>query len=855
MSWNTALLLNNLFAQIKLMPQNPATANQNMNTFNISNAGVITCVTLNATNITGSVVASQVVATASNTNSSFFVPFVSTVGTAATVFTSGTLPLTYNAGTGLLSTNLINATSTITTGGGITDNSAGSTFGKVTAGLITNSIVQLLALSVSSSGGNLSFQLINPVATSIPIGTVITISGTTNALFNGISPTVTGYVGSFNVDTTNPTAIPNGQTASNGQLVYGSMTSGGIVTPTINNGSSTLTVGSATSGVAIAIAGGTGGSGNVPFITNTSSTTGTFAIHTDSNQHFTYSAVTNALAVGGTTNGSITLNGTASILRANGSGATALSVPNGTASLPTITNTTLTTSGLINNAKLNYDTTFTTLYLGRVFPVGLASGALRNTFIGEGTATDNTTGADNTIMGFSAGYYNRTGSGNTNIGKDAGLGVSTFSSSDNTCVGMSSGLYAVGSNNVCVGRDAGKGAVAGVSTYSACTIVGKDAGFSLTSGIDNTYLGLNAGYRNQTGSSNTYIGLSAGQGVSGQSNSDNTGVGYGSLLGITTGTKNVCVGFNCGRNITTASYNTAIGNVALYNTTTATTGDYNVALGHETLIGLTSGTHNVGIGAGAGYTITTGTFNICIGNNNRPSSATTSYETIIGGAGNVGFGTGTALIATSANGFYLPGYGAGTLTTVSGGQVTSSSDIRLKSNIVHLPTAGATETIMGLKPASFDLQFDPYKRYTGFIADEVQLVMPGCVDGKKHKFQYETEDEVDASGNVTRRSYKPKVDANGNVIYKKDENGQLIPRHLGMDYNEITSRLVLAFQEQVGVISKLETTVASQEPIISKLETTVASQETTISLLKTQLDALNAHLTTLTMVVNSLTAK
>jgi uncharacterized coiled-coil protein SlyX len=133
--------------------------------------------------------------------------------------------------------------------------------------------------------------------------------------------------------------------------------------------------------------------------------------------------------------------------------------------------------------------------------------------------------------------------------------------------------------------------------------------------------------------------------------------------------------------------------------------------------------------------------------------------------------------------------------------------------------------------------------------------MPGCVDGKKYKFQYETEDEVDASGNVTRRSYKPKVDANGNVIYKKDENGQLIPRHLGMDYNEITSRLVLAFQEQVGVISKLETTVASQEPIISKLETTVASQETTISLLKTQLDALNAHLTTLTMVVNSLTAK
>jgi uncharacterized coiled-coil protein SlyX len=848
MSWNTALLLNNLFAQIKLMPQNPATANQNMNTFNISNAGVITCVTLNATNITGSVVASQVVATASNTNSSFFVPFVSTVGTAATVFTSGTLPLTYNAGTGLLSTNLINATSTITTGGGITDNSAGSTFGKVTAGLITNSIVQLLALSVSSSFGNLSFQLINPAATSIPIGTVIAISGTTNALFNGISVTVTGYVGSFNVDTTNPTAIPNGQTASGGQLAYGSMTSGAIVTPKIDNGSSTLTVGSATSGVNIAVVGGTGGNGNIPFITNTSSTTGTFAIHTDSAQHFTYSAATNALAVGGPTNGSITLNGTASILRANGSGATALSVPNGTASLPTITN-----SGLINNAKLNYNSTFGTLYLGRVFPVGLAGAANYNTFIGEGSATDNTTGSNNTIMGFNAGFYNRTGVRNTCIGDGAGAGVSTFSSSDNTFIGQYSGLLAVGGENVCVGQGAGYGALSGASTYtqnvivgkgagsslttaSGCTfvgfqsgpsvttggantIVGKEAGFSLTTGTDNVYLGLNAGFRNATGAFNTYIGIAAGQGQVGGNNSENTAVGKYALLNITSGYTNS-------------------------------------VLGSSALTSVTSGFNNVAIGTAAGVGSTpmvTGSNNTYLGMNAFSSSSGGDNEIVIGAT--VGNGSNTCTIRVFNSGFYLTNYSAGTLTVGSAGQVVSVSDIRVKSNIVYLPTAGSTDTIMGLKPASFDLQFDPYKRYTGFIADDVQLVIPGCVDGKKHKFQWETDDEVDVSGNIIKHGKKPKVDANGDVIYKKDENGQLIPRHLGMDYNEITSRLVLAFQEQVGIISKLETTVASQEPIISKLETTVASQETTISLLKTQLDALNAHLTTLTMVVNSLTAK
>lgn len=186
------------------------------------------------------------------------------------------------------------------------------------------------------------------------------------------------------------------------------------------------------------------------------------------------------------------------------------------------------------------------------------------------------------------------------------------------------------------------------------------------------------------------------------------------MLGITTGDRNACVGINSGRNITTGRLNIAIGDGALYNTTTT----------------VNTGNNNIAIGTGAGKNITSGISNICIGENNVPSSGTTNYQTVIGGAGNVGFGTGTALIATAADGFYLPGYGAGTLTTVSGGQVTSSSDVRLKSNIVYLPTSGSTDTIMRLKPVSFDFQYDPYKRYTGFIADEVQLVMPGCVDGK-----------------------------------------------------------------------------------------------------------------------------
>ena len=146
---------------------------------------------------------------------------------------------------------------------------------------------------------------------------------------------------------------------------------------------------------------------------------------------------------------------------------------------------------------------------------------------------------------------------------------------------------------------------------------------------------------------------------------------------------------------------------------------------------------------------------------------------------------------------------------------------------------------MGLKPVSFDLQFDPYKRYTGFIADEVQLVMPGCVDGKKHKFQWETDDEVDANGNIIKHGKKPKVDANGNVIYKKDENGELIPRYLGMDYNEVTSRLVLAFQEQVGIIQQQAITITNQTQTITALQSQLTAQQIQMDQILQRLAAAN----------------
>lgn len=976
------------------------------------------------TKIGGTGVAGQILTTASTTNASNYVPFTVNPSGINTVLTDGNSAFRFNPSTGLLSTTQFNV-GTITSSGGIVDNSTGgSTFSSITTGLITNSIVKLLALSVSSALGNLSFQLTTPTATSIPIGSVITISGTSNVLFNGISVTVTGYVGSSNVDTTNPTAIPNGNIGSNGQLAYGSMTSGKIVTPTIDNGTSTLTVGSATSGVAIAIAGGTTGDGNIPFITNTNSTSGTFALKTDSAQHLKYSATSNTLTVGGTTNGAIVLNGTASTFTANGTGATALSVPLGTASLPTITSgvisngtsdlnigvgfisgwttqlsknlqgfvypsvafgspslstgwtfantgeisfinnwgtNTATIGGfnfynrtgasastllgqfntnglsvptLINNAKLNYNSTFDTLYLGNAVPVGLASGANRNTIVGIGAGTSlttgenssyfgtragfsTTTGTANTYLGYQTGYYNVTGDNNVCVGFQANLGRTLLSSSNNVYIGMNVAYNNVGDNNVVVGRDAGYGAV--TSTYASTTAVGKEAGYSLTTGNNNTMIGksagndcttgntntcvgVNSGFYNKTGTENVCLGVNAGLGDPNQSNSFNTMVGTSAGYSNRTGDLNTCVGRNAGFYNQTGvdnvyiganaglgapsqnnSYNTAVGKNSLY---AIETGGYNTAIGngtgatlktgqYNTLVGVNAGSalragENVCVGVNAGSSLTTGVGNVCIGNGAGDIQATGTYNTYVGyisttglnGCNNeivigntTGNGSNTCTIKVVNNGLYLSGYtSAGTLSNTSAGQVTSSSDIRVKSNIVYLPTAGSTETIMGLKPASFDLQFDPYKRYTGFIADDVLTVLPNCVDGKKHKYQYETvtitkqvaqtkrvevitrvplevdgetkesfKDEIsykeepilDADGNqifkeeIVKHTSEPKKDADGNIIYKKDADGNLIPRHLGMDYNEITSRLVLAFQEQVKIIAVLQEQVAS----------------------------------------------
>ena len=111
-----------------------------------------------------------------------------------------------------------------------------------------------------------------------------------------------------------------------------------------------------------------------------------------------------------------------------------------------------------------------------------------------------------------------------------------------------------------------------------------------------------------------------------------------------------------------------------------------------------------------------------------------------------------------------------TATTTS---YLSVSDYRLKENVT--PMTGALEKISALKPCTYTWKADGAVGQ-GFIAHELQAVVPDCVNGIK--------DAVDADGK---------------------------PVHQGIDTSFLVATLTAAIQEQQALIASLTTRVAALE--------------------------------------------
>ena len=102
----------------------------------------------------------------------------------------------------------------------------------------------------------------------------------------------------------------------------------------------------------------------------------------------------------------------------------------------------------------------------------------------------------------------------------------------------------------------------------------------------------------------------------------------------------------------------------------------------------------------------------------------------------------------------------------------TTSDYRLKENI--LPLSSAVQKVEQLKPSVFNFIADPDRTVHGFIAHEVQAVVPEAVVGEK-----------DA------------VDEDGNPVYQ------------GIDQSKLVPLLTAALQEAIGRIETLEAEVAA----------------------------------------------
>jgi hypothetical protein len=114
-----------------------------------------------------------------------------------------------------------------------------------------------------------------------------------------------------------------------------------------------------------------------------------------------------------------------------------------------------------------------------------------------------------------------------------------------------------------------------------------------------------------------------------------------------------------------------------------------------------------------------------------------------------------------------PGQVGSISVTASATAYNTSSDYRLKENVV--PLTGAIDRVNQLKPSQFNFIADPSTTVDGFIAHEAQAVVPECVTG--------TKDEVNADGN---------------------------PVYQGIDQSKLVPLLTAALQEALRKIEGLE---------------------------------------------------
>jgi trimeric autotransporter adhesin len=238
--------------------------------------------------------------------------------------------------------------------------------------------------------------------------------------------------------------------------------------------------------------------------------------------------------------------------------------------------------------------------------------------------------------------------------------------------------------------------------------------FISNAGISNSFVGQNSGNTTLTGDSNS-------------------GFGANTLNAVSTGVFNTAVGTQGLSLSTTGSNNTAIGAGALLQTSTASN---NVAIGSATGLNLLTGSDNILIGTNVDTQLGNTSNFMSLGN---AIFATGLNSTSILSTTKIGIGTLSPtnkltvedLNTTSVSKF--SGSGSTQCTIVTGTGITCSSDSRLKQNIISLDSS--TQLINQLKPVTYQWKQGNGESQVGFIAQDVETVIPGLVSTNSDGFK------------------------------------------------------------------------------------------------------------------------
>ena len=145
--------------------------------------------------------------------------------------------------------------------------------------------------------------------------------------------------------------------------------------------------------------------------------------------------------------------------------------------------------------------------------------------------------------------------------------------------------------------------------------------------------------------------------------------------------------------------------------------------------------------------------------------------------------------------FYNPNGNVGKITTSgSSTNYDTSSDYRLKENVDY--DFNALDRVAQLKPARFNFIADADTTVDGFLAHEVQDIVPEAITGEKDAVK---EEEYEVTPAV--------LDDDGNVVTEAEMGTREVPDYQGIDQSKLVPLLTKAIQEQQTQIEALQSEI------------------------------------------------